>query len=120
MYLEDDDLCKRLVDLEYKNAVLTTARIIHLEGKVSPKIKSVKIYYQSQNLYWQKHNGFLPTLLMRLIRLPYKILKTKIELCYDPIMNKETLQKVKELCQQFPQIKLAYFLAPVLPEKADL
>ena len=42
MYLEDDDLCKRLVDLEYKNAVLTTARIIHLEGKSISKNKERK------------------------------------------------------------------------------
>jgi len=76
MYLEDDDLCKRLVDLGYKNAVLNTARIIHLEGKSMKKNSERKrIYYQSQNLYWLKHNGLLPTLLMRLIRFPYKILK---------------------------------------------
>jgi len=77
MYLEDDDLCKRLVDAGYKNAVLNTAKIIHLEGKsISKNKERKKIYYQSQNLYWQKHNGFLPTLLMRMIRFPYKLIRT--------------------------------------------
>lgn len=77
MYLEDDDLCKRLIDAGYKNAVLNTAKIIHLEGKSISKNKDRKrVYYQSQDLYWQKHNGFLPTLLMRAIRFPYKLLKT--------------------------------------------
>lgn len=76
MYLEDDDLCKRLVDADYKNAVLNTAKIIHLEGKsISKNKERKKIYYQSQNLYWQKHNGFILTLLMRAIRFPYKLLK---------------------------------------------
>jgi hypothetical protein len=77
MYLEDDDLCKRLIDLGYKNAVLNTAKIIHLEGKSITKNSDRKrIYYRSQDLYWQKHNGFLPTLLMRIIRFPYKMIKT--------------------------------------------
>lgn len=76
MYLEDDDLCKRLVDAGYKNAVLSTAKIIHLEGKSISKNKDRKrIYYRSQDLYWQKHNGFLPTLIMRIIRFPYKLIK---------------------------------------------
>jgi len=76
MYLEDDDLCKRLINAGYKNAVLNTARIIHLEGKsISRNSRRKQIYYKSQDLYWQKHNGLLPTLLMRIIRLPYKLLK---------------------------------------------
>ncbi|MFA4995819.1 MAG: glycosyltransferase family 2 protein [Patescibacteria group bacterium] len=78
MYLEDDDLCKRLVDAGYKNAVLNTAKIIHLEGKsISKNAERKKIYYQSQNLYWQKHNGLLPTIIMRVIRWPYKFIRTK-------------------------------------------
>lgn len=77
MYLEDDDLCKRLVDSGYKNAVLNTARIIHLEGKsISKNSERKKIYYKSQDLYWQKHNGFFPTLIMKVIRWPYKLIKS--------------------------------------------
>lgn len=77
MYLEDDDLCKRLVDAGYKNAVLNTARIIHLEGKsISKNAERKNIYYKSQDLYWRKHNGIFPTLIMRLLRWPIKIIKT--------------------------------------------
>lgn len=75
MYLEDDDLCKRLVNLKYKNAVLNTAKIIHLEGKSSSNVLKKRYYYKSQNYYWQKHNGFWPTLVMRIIRFPYKLIK---------------------------------------------
>lgn len=78
MYLEDDDLCKRLVDAGYKNAVLNIAKIIHLEGKsISKNAERKKIYYRSQNLYWQKHNGFFPTLVMKIFRYPYKLIKTR-------------------------------------------
>ena len=77
MYLEDDDLCKRLVDAGYKNAILNTARIIHLEGKsISKNAERKKVYYKSQDLYWQKHNGTVPTLIMKLLRWPLKILQT--------------------------------------------
>lgn len=76
MYLEDDDLCKRLVDQGFKNAVLCTTKIIHLEGKSIPEnSKRKKIYYASQTLYWQKHNGTIPTLLMRVVRLPMRLIK---------------------------------------------
>lgn len=75
MYLEDDDLCKRLVKAGYKNAVLTTTKILHLEGQTTKIKERKKIYYESQNYYWKKHNGVFITLLMRLIRWPYKLLK---------------------------------------------
>lgn len=77
MYLEDDDLCKRLVDAGYKNAVLLTTKIIHLEGKsISKNSKRKKIYYESQALYWNKHNGSVPTFLMKVVRFPMKIIKS--------------------------------------------
>lgn len=76
MYLEDDDLCKRLINLGYKNAVLNTARIIHLEGQSTNNTTRKKHYYESQNYYWRKHNGLFATVLMRIIRWPIKILKT--------------------------------------------
>lgn len=76
MYLEDDDLCRRIVDLGYKNAVLDTAKIVHLESKSTNNKERKKYYYRSQELYWQKHNGFLPTTLMKIIRWPLKMIKT--------------------------------------------
>ncbi|MFA7244325.1 MAG: glycosyltransferase family 2 protein [Patescibacteria group bacterium] len=77
MYLEDDDLCKRLSDVGYQNAVLNSAKIIHLEGR-SIKTSSArkKYYYRSQTYFWYKHNGRLATLIMRIIRWPYKLFKT--------------------------------------------
>lgn len=76
MYLEDDDLCKNLVDRGFKNAVLTKAKIVHYEGKSSTSRQKKNYYYNSQARFWQKHSGFWPTLLMRIIRWPYKVLKT--------------------------------------------
>jgi len=77
MYLEDDDLCKRLFDLGYKNAVLNTAKIIHLEGRSSNNILKKHYYYQSQTYFWQKHYGFWPTLIMRIIRWPIKLIQAR-------------------------------------------
>lgn len=76
MYLEDDDLCKRLIDIGYKNAVLTTAKIVHLEGKSSNSKQRKIFYYNSQNYYWRKHYGAGKAFLMKAIRWPYKIMKT--------------------------------------------
>jgi len=76
MYLEDDDLCKRLVDLGYQNGVFLKAKIIHLEGKSSEFNKQKKdYYYKSQDYYWHKHNGLIATILMKIIRWPYKAIK---------------------------------------------
>jgi hypothetical protein len=75
MYLEDDDLSKRIVNLGYKNAVLNTAKIIHLEGKSSNNKQRKYYYYKSQDYYWQKHNGKILTLIMRILRWPYKQIK---------------------------------------------
>ena len=79
MYLEDDDLCKRLVNLGYKNAVYTKAKIIHLEGK-SAKNRKVKkkYYYKSQNYYWQKHNGLIATAIMKIMRWPLKVIEENL------------------------------------------
>ncbi len=76
MYLEDDDLCKRLADKGYKNAVLSTAKIIHLEGKSSTNKQKKKWYYNSQDYFWKKHYGVGPSMIMKIIRWPLKIIKT--------------------------------------------
>lgn len=75
MYLEDDDLCKCIVANGYKNAVLNVAKIIHFEGQSSTKNDRKSYYYKSQDYYWRKHNGVFPTLIMRLLRWPYKLFK---------------------------------------------
>jgi len=73
MYFEDRDLCRRVGNLGYKTMVLLKLKVIHLGGQAPILNKRrKKIYYQSQNYYWRKHYGLLKSLLMRLIRWPYK------------------------------------------------
>lgn len=76
MYLEDDDLCMRLAKLGFQNGVYTKGKIIHLEGQsTNSNRQRKKFYFKSQNYYWYKHNGLLATILMKIIRWPYKIIK---------------------------------------------
>lgn len=77
MYLEDDDICKRIRDLGYENAVLTTAKIIHLEGKSSNYQTKKIYYYKSQSYFWRKHYGLFRTILMQIVRWPLKVIKTR-------------------------------------------
>ena len=72
MYWEDDDLCRRLNKIGFKNAVLTRAKIIHLESKSSFGKKRRQMYYKSQSYYWQKHLGTFQRIAMEIIRWPYK------------------------------------------------
>jgi len=72
MYCEDDDLCRRLTQNGYKNAVLTAAKMIHLENQSSSNQKRLRMYYKSQSYYWQKHNGTFWRIVMEIIRWPYK------------------------------------------------
>jgi len=76
MYLEDDDLCKRIVDMGYKNAVMNSAKIVHLEGKSTNDKEKKRYYYKSQDYYWRKHNGLVATVLMKILRFPIKFIKT--------------------------------------------
>ena len=73
MYLEDEDLCRRIAKQGLKNAVLTTAKIIHFEGQSSNSFEKKRFYYQSQDYYWQKHCGTVKTILMKVLRFPYII-----------------------------------------------
>ncbi|MFA5050712.1 MAG: glycosyltransferase family 2 protein [Patescibacteria group bacterium] len=75
MYFEDRDLCLRTKKLDYKIAVLPDAKVIHFGGKSSGGDKQrKKLYYQSQDYFWQKHYGFLRSILMRSVRCLYKFL----------------------------------------------
>ena len=71
MYIEDDDLCRRIAELGLKNAVMTSAKIIHFEGQSSTSMEKKKFYYKSQDYYWQKHYGPAMTQLMKILRAPY-------------------------------------------------
>ena len=77
MFFDDDDLCFRAKKAGFDTAVFCRAKIIHLQGKSIKKNAARKrLYYQSQNYFWQKHYGTLPTLLMRILRFPLKIIMT--------------------------------------------
>jgi len=73
MYFEDEDLCRRIINSGKKNAIMTTAKIIHLEGKSSSTYNKKKMYYQSQDYYWRKHKGLFLEMVMRTLRFPYLI-----------------------------------------------
>jgi GT2 family glycosyltransferase len=78
MYLEDDDICKRAADLGMRTAVYARASVIHLGGRsISTGPARKRIYYRSQNYYWLKHHGLLPTLVMRCVRLPYRLVRER-------------------------------------------
>jgi len=73
MYFEDRDLCYRVRQLGYKIIVLPEIKVVHFGGKSLTKNKErKKLYYQSQSYYWRKHYGLAVSLLLRLIRWPYK------------------------------------------------
>lgn len=75
LYMEDEDLCRRISKLGLKNAVLTTAKIIHFEGKSSTSFEKKKFYYKSQDYYWRKHYGSFQTAMMKILRYPYIFLQ---------------------------------------------
>lgn len=79
MFFEDDDLCFRVKKLGFRVVVYCRSKIVHLQGKSINKNSSRKtLYYQSQAYFWNKHYGFFPTLIMRILRWPYKLIKTHI------------------------------------------
>jgi len=76
MYFEDDDLCYRVQERGLSVVIFTGAEVVHLQGKsLSHTGKRKSLYYTSQNYFWQKHYGLFPALLMRLIRLPYRLVR---------------------------------------------
>lgn len=75
LYFEDRDLCQRVIKNGYKIKLLNE-KIIHSGGtSFSDKKEQKKYYYQSQSYFWQKHYGLIASLLLRLIRWPYKKIK---------------------------------------------
>lgn len=76
MYLEDVDLCYRAQKINRTVAVLKTASVIHLLGKsLNNNRLRKKHYFHSQAYFFSKHYGWFNTLLLRIIRWPYKTWK---------------------------------------------
>jgi GT2 family glycosyltransferase len=71
MFFEDDDLCYRIQQKGLPVYVYTKARIVHLQGKsIATNVRRKKLYYASQDYFWNKHRGSLAAGIMRLLRLP--------------------------------------------------
>lgn len=79
MYFEDVDLCLRAKELGAKIVYYPEAMIIHLGGKsISLSKERKKIYYQSQNYFWEKHHSLFSTIIFKIIRFPYQLISLLI------------------------------------------
>lgn len=73
MYYEDQDLCANVRKLGGRIAVVPAAQIIHLGGKSIGKKKIRYRYYdESQVKYFIKHHGLISTILLIVIRWPWR------------------------------------------------
>lgn len=78
LYFEDVDICKRASDIGYRCHLDKNTNITHLSGQSLNKNRKRKlIYYKSQNYYFKKHYGLALQIIMRIMRLPIKLWKTK-------------------------------------------
>lgn len=76
MYFEDSDLCIRARKTGAQIYLFTGSSIIHFGGKSAGSDRKQKeIYFRGQDYFFQKHYGIIGKLMLKLIRLPYKILK---------------------------------------------
>ncbi len=78
LYMEENDLCLRIRQSGWKIFYDPKGKIIHLSGKsIESDPERKKLYYKSQNLFYKKHYSWLAGILMRIIRYPLKVVKTK-------------------------------------------
>jgi len=78
LYMEENDLCLRIRQKGYKIYYSPEGKVYHLSGasiKHDPDRK--KLYFESQDLYYKKHYSPISHLLMRIIRYPLKVYRTK-------------------------------------------
>jgi N-acetylglucosaminyl-diphospho-decaprenol L-rhamnosyltransferase len=97
MYLENDDLCKRIIDKGEKIFIVPNAKITHLGAKaVSEKYKDEVEFSRNWHWIWskfyfnKKHHGLLKAILQGLPQYVFSILKF---LFYKMTRNK-TKQKI--------------------------
>jgi len=76
MYFEDVDLCLRTKSLGFKVYVFSQAKIAHFGGKSLKENKErKKIYFQSQDYFYQKHYGWWQWLILKIFQKPYQFFK---------------------------------------------
>jgi hypothetical protein len=80
MYMEENDLCLRIRKLGKKIYYDPKGKIIHLAGRSTKDVRDIKkMYYQSQDLFYQKHYSKPALYLMKALRWPKKIIKTNLK-----------------------------------------
>ncbi len=74
MYFEDVDLCLRAKKLAAKIMYYPVAKIVHIGGKsIAQSRDRKKLFYRSQDYFWSKHYSLMNNLLLKIIRLPYRV-----------------------------------------------
>ena len=97
MYLENDDLCKRIIDMKENIYIIPLAKINHLGGKAVDQIYNEEVEF-SRNWHWiwskfyfnKKHYGFFIALIKGLPIFTTSILK----FLFYTIMNNKFKKKV--------------------------
>ena len=75
LYYEDVDLCRRISNLGYLSAVANKTAISHLGGQsLKQSLGKRWQYFRSQDYYFRKHYGHIAVLILKLVRLPYKLI----------------------------------------------
>ena len=97
MYLENDDLCKRIVDIEESIFIVPTSRVKHLGGKaVDIKYKDEVEFSRNWHWIWskfyyqEKHFGYSNAFLKGLPRF----ISSLIKYLFYTIIRKEFKQKI--------------------------
>lgn len=76
MYWEEVDLQKRMSNSGYKRKILSTGKLIHLEGMSTQKKVSLfrkKMYHTSLCYYFTKHRPFIETLILKILFLGFSL-----------------------------------------------
>ncbi len=80
MYMEENDLCLRIRQLDKKIYYDPKGKVTHLAGRSTKDRRDIKkMYYQSQDLFYKKHYSKASYYLMKALRWPKKIVKTNLK-----------------------------------------
>lgn len=68
LYFEEADICKRVKKLGYKIYIIPDSKVYHEWGASTKKIENInEIFSKSRFLYFKKHFGYMPAILVWLI-----------------------------------------------------